>query len=50
MFVLCKNVCLCENFDDMKSRIQKFVDLKNGDNVMSMSSHACEFSLYGHIG
>lgn len=40
LFVLCKNinVCLCENFNEMKSRIQKFVDLKNGENVLSMSS------------
>ena len=40
LFILCKNVniCLCENFDEIKSRIENVSNSKNTGNVVSMSS------------
>lgn len=39
LFVLCKNMklCLCEKFDEIKSRLEVFSNLKNGGEVVSMS-------------
>ena len=40
LFILCKNVniCLCENFDEIKSRIENVSNSKNTGNVVSMST------------
>jgi hypothetical protein len=40
LFVLCKNMnlCLCEKFDEIKSRLEVFSNLKNGGEIVSMSS------------
>lgn len=40
LFVLCKNVniCLCENFKEIKSRVENVSNLKISGNIVSMSS------------
>lgn len=40
LFVLCKNMnlCLCEKSDEIKSRLEVFSNLKNGGEIVSMSS------------
>lgn len=40
LFVLCKNMnlCLCEKSDEIKSRLEVFSKLKNGGEIVSMSS------------
>jgi len=40
LFILCKNVniCLCENFQEIKLRVENVSNLKNSGNIVSMSS------------
>lgn len=40
LFILCKNmdICLCDHFAHIKSKLEKYSKLKNGGEVISMSS------------